>query len=146
LEAAILAQVEPFLREMGGVFSFIGSQYRLELSGHEYFIDLLLHHRRLRCLVALELKVGEFLPEFVGKMQFYLAALDDVARMPDENPSIGIILCKSKDQTIVEYALRESNKPIGVASYRVVSRLPAELVGQLPAPEQVAKLMEGVEG
>jgi predicted nuclease of restriction endonuclease-like (RecB) superfamily len=145
LEAAILAQVEPFLREMGGVFSFIGSQYRLELSGHEYFIDLLLHHRRLRCLVAIELKVGEFLPEFIGKMQFYLAALDDVARMPDENPSIGIILCKSKDETIVEYALRESNKPIGVASYRVVSRLPAELVGQLPAPEQVARLMEGVE-
>ena len=146
LEAAILAQVEPFLREMGGVFSFIGSQYRLEVSEREYFIDLLLHHRRLRCLVAIELKVGEFLPEFVGKMQFYLAALDDLARLPDENPSIGIILCKSKYETIVEYASRESNKPIGVAGYRVVSRLPAELVGQLPAPEQVAKLMEGVEG
>lgn len=145
LEAAILSHVEPFLREMGGVFSFIGSQYRLEVGGREYFIDLLLHHRRLRCLVVVELKIGEFMPEYVGKMQFYLAALDDLARMPDESPSIGIILCKSKDRTIVEYALRESNKPIGVASYRVVSELPAELHGQLPAPEQVARLLEGVE-
>lgn len=145
LEAAILARVEPFLREMGGVFAFIGSQYRLELAGREYFIDLLLHHRRLRCLVAIELKIGDFIPEYVGKMQFYLTVLDDTVRMPDENPSIGIILCKSKDQTIVEYALKESNKPIGVASYRVLAELPAELRGQLPAPDQVARLMEGVE-
>ncbi len=144
LEAAILTQVEPFLREMGGRFSFIGSQYRLEVSDKEYFIDLLLFHRALRCLVALELKIGEFQPEFVGKMQFYLAVLDDMARMPDENPAIGIILCKSKDETIVEYALRESNKPIGVASYRVVRTLPEELKGQLPEPEQVARLLEGL--
>ncbi len=144
LEAAILAQVEPFLREMGGRFSFIGSQYRLEVSDKEYFVDLLLFHRALRCLVALELKVGEFQPEFVGKMQFYLAVLDDTARMPGENPAIGIILCKSKDKTIVEYALREANKPIGVASYRVVKTLPAELKGQLPEPEQVAKLLKDI--
>lgn len=88
LEMAILTKVEPFLREMGGMFSFIGSQYRLEISEREYFIDLLLYHRRLKCLVAIELKIGEFLPEYVGKMQFYLAALDDLVRMPDENPSI----------------------------------------------------------
>lgn len=144
LEMAILARVEPFLREMGGVFSFIGSQYRLEVGGQEYFIDLLLHHRRLRCLVAVELKVGEFLPEYVGKMQFYLAVLDDTVRMAEENPSIGIILCKSRNRTIVEYALRESNKPIGVAGYRVIAELPAELRGQLPGPEQMARLMEGV--
>ncbi len=143
-EAAILAQVEPFLREMGGRFSFVGSQFRLEVSGKEYFVDLLLFHRALRSLVALELKVGEFQPEHVGKMQFYLAVLDDTVRMPDENPAIGIILCKSKDQTIVEYALRESNKPIGVASYRVVRALPEELKGLLPEPEQVAKLLEGL--
>ncbi|MBA3474034.1 MAG: DUF1016 domain-containing protein [Rubrobacter sp.] len=142
LETAILGKIEPFLREMGGVFSFIGSQYRLEVGDQEYFVDLLLHHRRLRCLVAIELKIGEFLPEYVGKMQFYLAALDDKVRMEDENPSIGIILCKSKNKTIVEYALRESTKPIGVASYRVVSTLPEELKGQLPAPDQVSKLME----
>ena len=142
LETAILGRIEPFLREMGGVFSFIGSQYRLEIGDQEYFVDLLLHHRRLRCLVAIELKIGEFLPEYVGKMQFYLAALDDKVRMQDENPSIGIILCKSRNKTIVEYALRESIKPIGVASYKVVSTLPQELRGQLPAPDQVSKLLE----
>jgi predicted nuclease of restriction endonuclease-like (RecB) superfamily len=142
LETAILGRIEPFLREMGGVFSFIGSQYRLEVGDQEYFVDLLLHHRRLRCLVAIELKIGEFLPEYVGKMQFYLATLDDKIRMQDENPSIGIILCKSKNKTIVEYALRESTKPISVASYRIVSTLPEELRGQLPAPNQVSKLLE----
>jgi predicted nuclease of restriction endonuclease-like (RecB) superfamily len=144
LEMAILSKVELFLREMGGMLSFIGSQYRLEIGEKEYYIDLLLYHRRLKCLVAIELKVGEFLPEYVGKMQFYLAALDDLVRMADENPSIGIILCKSKDKTIVEYALRESNKPIGVATYRIVTVLPSELKGQLPEPEQVAKLLEGM--
>ncbi|MBW4592491.1 MAG: DUF1016 family protein [Brasilonema angustatum HA4187-MV1] len=143
LEQAILTKVEPFLVEMGGMFTFIGSQYRLEISDKEYFIDLLLFHRRLKCLVAIELKIGEFLPEYVGKMQFYLAALDDKVRLEDENPSVGIILCKLKDKTIVEYALRESNKPIGVATYRIVSTLPQELQDKLPAPEQVAKLLEG---
>lgn len=144
LEMAILTKIEPFLREMGGMFTFVGSQYRLEISEKEYFIDLLLYHRRLKCMVAIELKIGEFLPEYVGKMQFYLAALDDLVRMADENPSIGIILCKSKDKTIVEYALRESNKPIGVATYRIVTVLPSELKGQLPEPDQVAKLLEGI--
>jgi predicted nuclease of restriction endonuclease-like (RecB) superfamily len=143
LEQAILAKVEPFLQEMGGMFTFIGSQYRLEISDKEYFIDLLLFHRRLKCLVAIELKIGEFLPEYVGKMQFYLAALDDKVRLEDEHPSVGIILCKLKDKTIVEYALKESNKPIGVATYRIVSTLPQELQDKLPAPEQVAKLLEG---
>lgn len=142
LEQAILGKVEPFLREMGGMFTFVGSQYRLEISGEEYFIDLLLYHRMLKCLIAVELKIGKFLPEYVGKMQFYLAALDDLVRLPDENPAIGIILCKSKDRTIVEYALRQSNKPIGVATYQIVSAVPPELEGQLPAPEQVAKLLE----
>jgi len=145
LEQAILSKIEPFLHEMGGVFSFIGSQYRLEVRDKEYFIDLLLYHRHLKCLIALELKIGEFIPEYVGKMQFYLAVLDDTVRMEDEKPSIGIILCKSKDKTIVEYALRESNKPIGVGAYRMVSTLPKELEGELPAPEQIARLLGGVE-
>ena len=145
LEQAILARVEAFLQEMGGRFTFVGSQYRLEIGDKEFFIDLLLYHRQLKCLVAIELKTGEFLPEYVGKMQFYLAALDDLSRFPDENLSIGIILCKSKDKTIVEYALRESNKPIGIATYKLFSTLPQELKNQLPAPEQVAKLLEGVE-
>ncbi|MGI8503365.1 MAG: PDDEXK nuclease domain-containing protein [Hassallia sp.] len=145
LEQSILARVEPFLQEMGGIFAFIGSQYRLEIDNEEYFIDILLYHRSLKCLVAIELKIGKFLPEYVGKMQFYLAVLDDKVKLPDENPSIGIILCKSKQRTIVEYALKESNKPIGVGTYQVVSTLPQELKNQLPAPEQVAKLLEGVE-
>lgn len=145
LELGILARVEPFLQEMGGMFAFIGSQYRLEIDDEEFFIDLVLYHRSLKCLVAVELKIGKFLPEYVGKMQFYLAVLDDKVKLPDENPSIGIILCKSKKKTIVEYALKESNKPIGIATYQVVSTVPQELKNQLPAPEQVAKLLEGVE-
>lgn len=142
LEHAILSRVEQFLRAMGGMFAFVGSQYRIEIGGKEYFIDLLLFHRRLRCLVAFELKVGEFEPEYVGKMQFYLAILDDTARENGENPSIGIILCKDKNTTIVEYALRNSAKPIGVAEYCIVPTLPKELEGLLPAPEDIARLME----
>jgi predicted nuclease of restriction endonuclease-like (RecB) superfamily len=141
LERALIGRIEEFLRAMGGLFTFAGSQFRIEVDGREYFIDLLLYHRRLKCLVAVELKIGEFEPEFVGKMQFYLATLDDLVRMPDENPSIGIILCKEKRRTIVEYALRDAHKPIGVAVYRIVKRLPKELKGQLPSPEQIEKLL-----
>jgi len=142
LEQAILAKVEPFLLEMGGMFSFIGSQYRLEVGGKEYFIDLLLFHRRLRSLIAVELKIGEFQPEQIGKMQFYLAVLDDTCRMVGENPSIGILICKSKNRTIVEYALRESAKPIGVATYKIVTSVPNELRNDLPTPDQISKLLE----
>jgi len=145
LERAIIARIERFLREMGGMFAFMGSQYRLEIEGDEFFIDMLLYHRILKCLVAVELKITEFKPEYVGKMQFYLAALDDRVRLPDENPSIGMILCRSKKRAVVEYALRESNKPIGVASYRIVRRLPAELKGKLPEPAQIQRLLEAVE-
>jgi predicted nuclease of restriction endonuclease-like (RecB) superfamily len=141
LEQALLAKVEPFLLEMGGLFSFIGSQYRLEIAGKEYFIDLMLFHRRLRSLVAVELKIGEFQPEHIGKMQFYLGVLDDTVRMEGENPSIGIVICKSKDKTIVEYALKDSPKPIGVSTYRIVTAVPEEFRNDLPAPEQIAKLL-----
>ncbi|RMD98459.1 MAG: DUF1016 domain-containing protein, partial [Calditrichaeota bacterium] len=144
LERALIVRVEEFLRSMGGMFAFMGSQFRLEVENREYFIDLLLYHRRLRCLVAIELKIGEFQPEFVGKMQFYLAALDELVRQEDENPSVGIILCKEKNRTIVEYALRDVSKPIGVATYRFVKRLPRELKGQLPSPEEIEKLLENV--
>ena len=145
METAILARVEPFLQQMGGVFAFLGSQYWLQVSDQEYFIDILLYHRKLKCLVAIELKIGAFMPEYIGKMQFYLAVLDDKVKLPDESPSIGILLCKSKDRTIVEYALRESNKPIGVSSYQMMSSLPAEYAGQLPTPEQIALLLEEVQ-
>lgn len=145
LERALIARIEDFLRAMGGMFAFMGSQYRLEVDGKEFFIDLLLFHRRLRCLVAIELKVGEFQPEFVGKMQFYLTALDRQIRQENENSSIGIILCKEKRRTIVEYALHDARKPIGVATYEITKTLPKELRGQLPQPEEIAALLEGIE-
>jgi predicted nuclease of restriction endonuclease-like (RecB) superfamily len=145
LERALIARIEGFLRAMGGMFAFMGSQYRLEVDGEEFFIDLLLFHRRLRCLVAIELKIGKFRPEFVGKMQFYLTALDRLVRQEDENPSIGIILCKEKNRTIVEYTLHDARKPIGVATYEITRTLPEELKGQLPQPEEIAALMEGIE-
>jgi predicted nuclease of restriction endonuclease-like (RecB) superfamily len=142
LERALIAKVNRFLVEMGGAFAFMGNQFRIEINGSEFFIDILLYHRRLKCLVAIELKVGKFLPEYVGKMQFYLAALDDRVKEKSENPSIGIILCKEKDRTIVEYALRESKKPIGVAEYKIMTKLPKSLKGELPSPEQMKSLME----
>jgi predicted nuclease of restriction endonuclease-like (RecB) superfamily len=142
LQRAILARIETFLREMGGMFAFLGSQYRLEVDGQEYFIDLLLYHRGLKSLVDVELKIGDFIPEFVGKMQFYLTVLDRHVRTPDENPSIGIILCKGKRKTIVEYALWESNKPIGVATYKISRHIPKFFKGQLPEPAQIARLLE----
>jgi predicted nuclease of restriction endonuclease-like (RecB) superfamily len=144
LEQALLGKVDAFLREMGGMFTFVGSQYRLGVGDQEFFIDLLLYHRRLKCLIAVDLKIGKFQPEYVGKMQFYLAVLNEKVRLDDENPSMGIVLCKSKDKTIVEYALKDSDKPIGVATYRMVSTLPKELKGQLPNPEQIAKLLENM--
>ncbi len=146
LERALIARIEDFLRAMGGLFAFVGSQYWLEVEGEEYFIDLLLFHRRLHCLVAIELKIGKFQPEFVGKMEFYLTALDRLIRQEDENPSTGIILCKEKNRTIVEYALHDTRKPIGVATYEITKTLPRELRGQLPQPEEIVALLEGLEG
>jgi len=145
LERALISRIEDFLRAMGGLFAFVGSQFRLEVDGDEYFIDLLLFHRRLKALVAIELKIGKFMPEHVGKMQFYLAALDRQVRMDDENSSIGIILCKEKNRTVVEYALHDANKPIGVATYQITKSLPEELKGQLPSPEEIASLLEWIE-
>lgn len=145
LENALISRIDDFLREMGGIFAFIGRQYRLEIDEKEYFIDILLYHRYLKCLVAIELKIGDFIPEYVGKMQFYLSALDKLVRAPDENPSIGIILCKSKSKMTVEYALHDSNKPIGVASYTMVKKLPKELRELLPSLEQIEKLIGKID-
>lgn len=144
LETALIGKVEKFLREMGGMFTFVGSQFPLQVSDKEYFIDLLLYHRLLKCLVAIELKIGEFQPEYVGKMQFYLAVLNDKIRLPDENPSIGIILCKDKDKTIVEYALQQSISPIGIANYEIVSQLPENMQNKLPTVEQISNLLQGI--
>lgn len=144
LERALITKVNRFLIEMGGAFAFMGNQFRLEIDGEEFFVDILLYHRRLKCLVAIELKVGKFLPEYVGKMQFYLAALDSTIRERGENPSIGIILCRDKKRTIVEYALRETKKPIAVAKYRITEKLPRSLQKELPAPEQIRKLFSEI--
>ena len=145
LERALTGRVETFLREMGDMFTFVGSQYKLQVGEREFFIDLLLYHRRLHALVALELKIGEFEPEYVGKMQFYLSVLDDTVRLPEEQPSIGIILCKSKDRLIVEYALKDATLPIGVSSYSVTPDVPYRLQGQLPSADQIAPLLAGID-
>jgi predicted nuclease of restriction endonuclease-like (RecB) superfamily len=131
-----------FLSQMGTDFTFVGNQYKLEVDNEEYFIDLLLYHRRLRSLIAIGLKIGKFKPEYAGKMNFYLAALNDTIKLSDENPSIGIIICKEKKRTTVEYALKDSNQPIGVATYMLTESLPGELKGLLPTPEEISKRLE----
>jgi len=145
LEDALISSMDDFLKEMGGAFAYVGRQFRLEVSGKEYFIDILLFHRHLNCLVALELKTGEFLPEYSGKMQFYLTALDERVRSKNENFSIGIIICRTKDKTTVEYALRQSKKPIGVASYQITKILPGNLKKELPAAVQIEKIIKGIK-
>lgn len=139
LELAIIKNIQAFLLEMGGDFSFIGSQYKLTVGDKEFKVDLLLFHRKLRSLIAIDLKIGEFTPEMAGKMQFYLSVLNDTIRQEDENPSIGIILCKSKNRTIVEYALKDSHKPIGVATYTIENTLPEHLKALLPSAELLEK-------
>jgi predicted nuclease of restriction endonuclease-like (RecB) superfamily len=143
LESALVKNLRDFMAELGGAFSFIGNQHRLEVDGREYFIDLLLFHRRLRSLVAIELKIGEFKPEHKGKMEFYLEALDSQERLPEENPPIGIIICRSKHKTTVEYALRNAVRPLGVATYTVVAQLPEGYQADLPSPEQIAARLQG---
>ena len=139
LEQALIKNIRAFLIEFGGDFSFIGNQYRIEIEDEEYFIDLLLFHRRLQCLVAVELKIGKFIPEYKGKMEFYLNLLNDRVKLPHENEAIGIIVCKSKKRTIVEYALKDSKKPIGVATYNVSATLPEAYKALLPSPDEIAE-------
>lgn len=142
LEQAIIKNIRAFLMEFGTDFSFIGNQYRLEVDGKEYFIDLLLYNRRLQAMIAIELKIGEFQPEYKGKMEFYLNVLNDTVKLPHENPAIGIIICKSKSRMIVEYALKSSNMPIGVATYSLSSELPEAYKKLLPTSEEIAKKIE----
>jgi len=142
LESALVNRIRHFLTEMGNHFCFIANQYRIEIDDEEFFIDLLLYHRKLKCLVAIELKIGKFLPEYAGKMQFYLSVLDDKVKLEDENPSIGIIVCKSKNRTIVEYTLKDVSKPIGVSTYKVVEELPEDLSKYLPSGDEIAEKLE----
>jgi len=145
LEQALIQNLRHFLIEMGGSFAFIGNQHRLEVGGQEYFIDLLLFHRRLRCLVAIELKIGDFKPEHKGKMEFYLEALENQERFEGEKSPIGIIICRNKNKTVVEYALRTASRPIGVASYTVVPQLPEDYRNELPSPEEIAERLKAWE-
>ena len=144
LELGLINSVREFLAQMGTDFTFVGNQYRLEIDDEEYFIDLLLYHRRLKSLIAIELKIGKFKPEYAGKMNFYLSALNDKVKLEDENPSIGIIICKDKKRTTVEYALKDSNQPIGVATYKLTETLPKEYKNLLPTTQEISKKLENL--
>lgn len=137
IEQRMVAAIKDVLLELGYGFSFLGNQYRIKTENNEYFVDLLFYHRRLKCLVAIELKAGRFQPEFAGKMNFYLNLLDDYVKEKDENPSIGIVLCADRDHFEVEYALRGIQKPIGVAEYDLTNKLPRQLVDKLPDAKQL---------
>ena len=145
LEKALIEKLKDFLLELGMGFAFMGNQYHLEVEDNDFYIDLLFYHHRLRCLVAIDLKMAEFMPEYAGKMNFYLSALDDMVRHPDDQPSVGIILCKTKKGLIAEYSLRDMSKPIGVSEYKLTPKLPKELSGQLPNPRQLARLLKEIE-
>lgn len=137
LERGLIEHIRDFLLELGVGFAFVGSQYPLQVGGQEFHIDLLFYHLRLRAFVVVELKTGEFQPEFSGKMNFYLSAIDDLLRHDDDKPSIGIILCKSKNKVVAEYALRDIRKPVGVSEYRLTYALPKPLRGSLPTVEEL---------
>lgn len=145
LENQLVENVRDLLMELGFGFCFIGNQYRIKLREKEYFLDLLFYHRILKCLVAVDLKVIDFEPEFAGKMNFYLEVLDDTIKAEDDNPSIGIILCPEKDDIEVEYALRSSNKPIGVAEYKLTTQLPEKLKGKIPTKEEIIHSLNKVK-
>ncbi|MCQ2077858.1 MAG: PDDEXK nuclease domain-containing protein [Bacteroidaceae bacterium] len=141
VEEAIVLNIRKFIMALGSDFSFMGNQYRLVVDDKEYFVDLLFFNRRLQSLVAIELKWAEFKPEHVGQLNFYLSALDDLVRLPNENPSVGVILCRGKSEKIVEYALRDTTKPMGVATYRTANELPKEYQQALAQLEKLKELM-----
>ena len=145
LESAIINNIKNFLLELGYGFSFIGNQYKLTLGSNEYFIDLLFFHRKLNALVAIELKVGEFKPEYIGKLNFYLNILNDKIKMPHENPAIGILLCTDKDNIEVEYSLLNTNQPMGVATYTTQATLPQELKDALPSKDKLIEQLKGIK-
>lgn len=143
LEDSLIENITKFLLELGKGFAYVGRQYHLEVGGEDFYIDLLFYHLKLRSYIVIELKTGKFKPEYAGKMNFYLSAVDDLLKHKDDNKSIGIILCKDKNTTIAEYALRDNSKPIGVSEYRL--SLPAELAKELPTVEQLTKLGKNIE-
>lgn len=142
MELELIKNIRSFLMEMGNDFAFIGNQHKLIVGEEEFYIDILLYHRKLRSLIAIELKTTKFKPEYAGKLQFYLTALNETVKTEDENPSIGIIICKGKDRTTVEYALKDMNSPMGVASYTLKDELPQDMRELLPSAEEIAGHLE----
>lgn len=138
-ERDLVAHVREFLLELGAGFAFVGNQVKLVVGNDEFFVDLLFYHLRLRCFVVVELKTGAFRPEHAGKMNFYLSAVDDLLKHPNDQPSIGLLLCRTRNRLQVEYALRDIRKPIGVAEWetRMVEQLPERLRGSLPTVEEL---------
>lgn len=137
IEDELTKHITQFLLELGKGFAFIGRQYKVEISETDYFIDLLFYHIELRCFVVVKLKSGKFKPEFAGKLNFYLSAVDSQLKNENDNPSIGILLCKKKDKIEVEYALRDINKPLGVSEYRLTEAIPDKIKTQLPSIEDM---------
>lgn len=142
IENEIVRNIKKFILAIGSDFAFMGNQYRLIIEEQEYFIDLLFFNRKLQCLVAFELKTGKFKPEYLGKMNFYLSALDDTIKQVHENPSIGIVLCKEKNNKIVEYSFKDFNKAMGVATYKTSNEIPEQFKEALPNAESLKKLLE----
>ena len=137
LEKGLLSHLRQFLIELGVGFAFVGSQVPLEVGGEDFKIDLLFYHLKLRCFVVIDLKMGPFKPEYAGKMNFYLSAVDDLLRHPDDKPSIGLILCKAKNRIIAEYALRNTTTPMGISVFKHLEKLPEQLKGTLPTIEEI---------
>lgn len=137
IEQELTRRIMDFMLELGKGFAFVGRQYKLEIGESDYFLDLLFYHLSLRCFVVIELKAGRFKPEYVGKLNFYLSAVDDRLKHPADNPSIGMLLCRAKDKLEVEYSLRDLNKPIGVSSFELSNIIPEELKTQLPTIEEM---------
>jgi predicted nuclease of restriction endonuclease-like (RecB) superfamily len=142
IEKGIVQNIKAFILKAGKGFAFIGNQHRLLVDGDEFFVDLLFYNRQLRCLVAVELKKGKFKPIYAGQLNFYLNVLNDQERMPDENPAIGIVLCKEKNDKTVEYAFQSIHNPMGVATYQLSSDLPDHLRDVLPDPETLKRLLD----
>ena len=139
IEQALVRDVTKFLLELGTGFAFLGNQYHLNVGGDDFYIDLLFYNLNLRCYVVIELKTGEFKPEYAGQLNFYLSAVDGILKQEQDNPSIGLLLCKSKNDLVAEYSLKDMSKPIGVSAYQVTSNLPEELGKQLPSIEDIQK-------
>ena len=142
LEEALIKNITKVLLEFGKGFAYVGHQYHLEVAGEDYYIDLLFYNIKLKCYVVIELKVGEFKPEYAGKLSFYLTAIDEQVKEKNDNPTIGLLLCRNKNNVIAEYTLRDMNKPMGVSEYRIKDYLPENLQNELPSIEELITIVK----